>query len=79
MAIPRNNYHQQLLSITLTNNRLTELMTRLDATKKEADTITEEMFKTSEAESVTSDMTQIHQGIKDKRTVSLPYSLIDLQ
>lgn len=44
-------------------------MTNLDSIKKEADTSTEEMIKAFEAESVTSEMTQIHQGIKDKRAV----------
>eukprot|EP00826_Nyctotherus_ovalis_P001219 TRINITY_DN1016_c0_g1_i1.p1 TRINITY_DN1016_c0_g1~~TRINITY_DN1016_c0_g1_i1.p1 ORF type:complete len:622 (+),score=216.51 TRINITY_DN1016_c0_g1_i1:229-2094(+) len=51
------------------HRRLTELLTNLDGLKKEADADTEEIIKAFEAESVSSEMTQIYQGIKDKRRV----------
>jgi hypothetical protein len=50
----------------------------LDNIKKEADTDTEEVIKAFEAESVTSEMTQIYQGIKDKRIVITGVTGIDI-
>lgn len=49
--------------------KLTELLQTLDNLKKEADSDTEAVIKAFEAETVTSEMTQIYQGIKDKRIV----------
>ena len=44
-------------------------MRQLDELKGVSDSNTEGLIKSFEAESVTSDMTQIYQKIKDKRTV----------
>ena len=49
--------------------RLTDLMRQLDELKGTSDSQTEGLIKSFEAESVTSEMTQIYQKIKDKRTV----------
>jgi len=48
---------------------LTKLLQELDNLKKEIDNDTEDVIKAYEAESVTSEMTQIYQKIKDKRIV----------
>ena len=54
--------------------RLTDLMRQLDELKGTSDSQTEGLIKSFEAESVTSEMTQIYQKIKDKRTVK--YNII---
>ena len=48
---------------------MTKLLQELDNLKKEIDNDTEDVIKAYEAESVTSEMTQIYQKIKDKRIV----------
>jgi programmed cell death 6-interacting protein len=49
--------------------RLTELLKTKDALKKECETETEGMMKILETEVVTNEMFQVHQKIKDKKTV----------
>jgi hypothetical protein len=48
--------------------KLTELLKNLGELRKEAETITEGMIKSFESETVTSEMTQVYQKLKDKRT-----------
>lgn len=47
---------------------MTELLKSLGELKKETETITEGMIKSFESETVTSEMTQVHQKLKDKKT-----------
>lgn len=55
--------------VIITANRLTDLLKVLGDNKKEAEGIVESMIKTYEGESVTNEMMQIHQKLKDKRIV----------
>jgi len=48
---------------------LTNLLQELDNLKREIDNDTEDVIKAYEAESVTSEMAQINQKLKDKRIV----------
>lgn len=65
-----NNYLLLLPStFSISYFRLTDLLKELDNLKKDSDGDVETLIKTFEAESVTGDMTQIYQKIKDKRMV----------
>ena len=48
---------------------MTNLLQELDNLKREIDNDTEDVIKAYEAESVTSEMAQINQKLKDKRIV----------
>eukprot|EP00826_Nyctotherus_ovalis_P001221 TRINITY_DN1016_c0_g1_i11.p1 TRINITY_DN1016_c0_g1~~TRINITY_DN1016_c0_g1_i11.p1 ORF type:complete len:675 (+),score=180.50 TRINITY_DN1016_c0_g1_i11:229-2253(+) len=74
--IPKGGDSEEKLSPAAT--KLTDLLKELDSIKKEADSDTEEMIKAYKAESVSGDMTQIYQGIRDKRAVIFYVAGIDI-
>lgn len=75
MKIPKREVSTEKPSPAVTKyfinkNRLTELMSQLDDLRKESEGSLEGIIKLFEGESVTSEMIQIHQKLKDKQTVN---------